>query len=90
MEGALLVTDLMDTFYNCVSKTLVADILEKDGEYLSRTRYMEEEMKRVITTMDKDIAHIVDNLVTEQLAIGELRECACFLAGFRMGLELTR
>ncbi len=39
---------------------------------------------------NQDTASLVDNLLAEQLAIGELRECACFRAGFRLALELAR
>lgn len=81
---------LMDTFYSCASKILVEDILNNDGEYFSRTRCMDNEIKQLWATLDKDTASHVDDLSAEQLAIGELRECACFRAGFRMALELTR
>lgn len=83
-------TEFMDIFYNCVSKILTADILEKDGEYLSRKRYMDEEIKRLYASLGEKTAQRVDDLLTEQIAIGELRECACFRAGFRTALELTR
>lgn len=83
-------TDLMETFYSCASKILVEDILNRDGEYFSRTRYMDDEIKRLYAAVDKHTAQCVDDLVTEQAAIAELRECACFQAGFRMALELTR
>lgn len=83
-------SDLMDTFYSCANKILVEDILSRDGEYLSRRRYMDGEVERLWTALDEDTASQVDDLLTEQLALGELRECACFRAGFRMALELTR
>lgn len=83
-------TDLMETFYDCASKILVADILEKDGEYLSRTRCIESELKRLNETLDKSTALRVDDLLCEQAAIDELREYASFQAGFRVALELTR
>lgn len=83
-------TDLMETFYNCASKILVEGILEKDGEYFSRTRYIENELKRLNETLDKNTASCIDDLLCEQAAIGELREYAGFRAGFRMALELTR
>ena len=83
-------TDLMETFYSCVNKILVEDILSRDGEYLSRRRYMDGEVERLFAALDKGTVSRVDGLLAEQLAIGELRECACFRAGFRMALELTR
>lgn len=83
-------TDLVDTFYNCASKILVADILEKDGEYHSRVRYIENELKRLREAMGESVASRVDELLCEQMAIDELREYACFQAGFRLALELTR
>lgn len=51
---------------------------------------MNDEVKRLYAAVDKNTAQRVDDLVTEQAAIAELRECACFRAGFRMALELTR
>ena len=83
-------TDLMDRFYTCVDKTLVENILSEDGEYLVRTSHQDAEIKRLIASPDKNIASIVDNLLGEQLAISELRECAYFRAGFQLALELTR
>lgn len=83
-------TDLMDAFYTCAKKVLVEDILNEDGEYFSRTRVVEHELKQLIAALDKNTAQRVDDLLTEQIAIGELRECACFRAGFRTALELTR
>lgn len=83
-------TDLMNTFYSCASKILVEDILNTDGEYFSRTRYMDNEIKRLCAALDKETASRVDDLLAEQTAIGELREYACFRAGFRMALELMR
>lgn len=83
-------TDLMDAFYTCAKKVLVENILNEDGEYFSRTRMVEHELKQLNAAVDKNTAQRVDDLLTEQLAIGELRECACFRAGFRMALELTR
>jgi len=82
--------NLMDAFYTSVGKTLVDDILLEDGEYLIRTSRQEAEVKRLFGALDRDTALLVDNLVTEQLAIGELREGAYFRAGFRLALELTR
>lgn len=82
--------NLMDAFYTSVGKTLVDDILLEDGEYLIRTSRQEAEVKRLLGALDRDTALLVDNLVTEQLAIGELREGAYFRAGFRLALELTR
>ena len=83
-------TDLMDVIYGCASDVLVADILNEDGEYLSRVRYLENERKRLIETLDKGMALRVNDLLDEKGAIAELRESACFRAGFRMALELTR
>ncbi len=82
-------TNLMDAFYACAKKVLVEDILNEDGEYFSRTRIIENELKQLNTVVDKDTAQRVDDLVMEQAAVAELRECACFRAGFRMALELT-
>ena len=83
-------TELMDTFCNCVCKTIVQELLNEDGEYLIRTSRQEAEVKRLFGALDRDTALLVDNLVTEQLAIGELREGAYFRAGFRLALGLTR
>lgn len=83
-------TKQMDTLYACVGKTLVADILSEDGEYLVRTSRQDDEVKRLLGVLNQDTALLVDNLLTEQLAIGELREEAYFRAGFRLALELTR
>lgn len=82
--------NLMDAFYTSVGKTLVAGILEEDGEYLIRTSRQDAEVKRLFGVLDRDTVPLVDNLLTEQLAIGELREGAYFRAGFRLALELTR
>ena len=83
-------TNLMDTFYICVGKTLVEDILREDGEYCVRTSRQDDEVKRLTASLDQNIASLIDDLLAEQLAIGELRECAYFRAGFRLALELTR
>lgn len=83
-------TELMDTFYSCVSKTIVQELLNEDGEYLVRASRRDDEVKRLFGVLDRDTALLVDNLLTEQLAIGELREGAYFQAGFRLALELTR
>ena len=83
-------TKLMDTFYSCVGRTIVEDILSGDGEYLIRTSRQDDQVKWLISALDQDIAMRVDDLLTEQLAIGELRECAYFRAGFRVALELAR
>lgn len=80
----------MDAFYACMDKTFVEDMLSEDGEYLVRIRRQDNEVKRLHSTLDKDIALCVDDLLTEQLAIGELRESAYFRAGFRIALELMR
>lgn len=82
--------DTMDRFFNCVNKTLVEDILNGDGEYLVRTSRQDDEVERLIAALGKDMALRVDDLLSEQRAIGELREWACFQAGFRIALELTR
>ena len=83
-------SNFMDAFYTCVGKTLVADILSQDGEYCIRTSRQDDEVKRLLGVLNQDTAPLVDNLLTEQLAIGELREGAYFRAGFRLALELTR
>lgn len=83
-------TELMDTFYNYVSKTIVEALLNEDGEYLVRTSRQDDEVKRLLGSFQQDTASLIDNLLTEQLAIGELREAAYFRAGFRLALELTR
>lgn len=83
-------SNFMDAFYTCVGKTLVADILSQDGEYLVRTSRQDDEVKRLLGVLNQDTASLVDNLLAEQLAIGELREGAYFRAGFRLALELTR
>lgn len=83
-------TEFIDSFYHCVGKTIVADILSKDGEYLVRESRQREEVGRLVRILDGDLAPRVDALLAEQLAIGELRESAYFRAGFRMALELTR
>lgn len=83
-------TDRMDAFYSCIQKTLVEDILNEDGEYFLRTSRQDAEVKRLFGVLDRDTVPLVDNLLTEQLAIGELREGAYFRAGFRLALELTR
>ena len=83
-------TELMDTFYSCVSKAIVEELLAEDGEYLVRTSRQDDEVKRLLGSFHQDTASLIDNLLTEQLAIGELREAAYFRAGFRLALELTR
>lgn len=83
-------TKQIDAFYTSVGKTLVDNILLEDGEYLVRTSRQDAEVKRLFGALDRDIASLVDSLLTEQLAIGELREGAYFQAGFRLALELTR
>ena len=82
--------NLMDSFYTSVGQTLVEDILCEDGEYLVRTSRQDDEVKRLLGSFNHDTASLIDNLLTEQLAIGELRESAYFRAGFRLALELTR
>lgn len=83
-------TELMDAFYASIGKTLVEDILRGDGEYLVRTSRQDGEVKRLLESFQQDAASQIDNLLAEQLAIGELRESAYFRAGFRLALELTR
>lgn len=83
-------TELMDTFCSCVSKTIVQELLNEDGEYLVRASRRDDEVKRLFGVLNQETASLVDNLLTEQLAIGELREGAYFRAGFRLALELTR
>ncbi len=83
-------TALVDTFYRCVSKAIVEELLAEDGEYLVRTSRQDDEVKRLLGTFNHDTASLIDNLLVEQLAIGELRESAYFRAGFRLALELTR
>lgn len=74
-------TELMDNFYACVGKTIVENILSEDGEYCVRTSHQNDEVKRLIASLDKNIATLVDDLLGEQMAISELRECAYFRAG---------
>lgn len=83
-------TDLMDTIYRCASKVFTPELLNEDGEYFSRTQCQELEIKQLYADCDKDTAARVDNVLANQLAIGQLREAASFRAGFRMALELTR
>ena len=83
-------TELMDTFCRCVSKAIVEELLAEDGEYLVRASRQDDEVKRLLGTFNHDTASLIDNLLTEQLAISELREAAYFRAGFRLALELTR
>lgn len=83
-------TERMDTFYANVGKTIVEDILNGDSEYLVRTSCQDEAVKRLTASLDESIASRVDDLLAGQLAIGELRECAYFRAGFRLALELAR
>ncbi len=83
-------TERMDAFYTCVSNTLVKDILNEDGEYSVRTTRQDAEVKRLLGSFQQDTATLIDTLLAEQLAIGELRESAYFRAGFRLALELTR
>lgn len=83
-------TERMDAFYASIGKTLVEDILCGDGEYLVRTSRQDGEVKRLLESFQQDAASQIDNLLAEQLAIGELRESAYFRAGFRLALELTR
>ena len=68
----------------------MTDILNEDGEYFSRMRYLENEQKRVTDALDQDAAMCVDDLLDEKAVIGQLRECACFRAGFWLALELVR
>ena len=83
-------TGLMDALYTCVGKTIIEDILSEDGEYCIRTTRQDNEIKRLNATLDESIASRIDDLLVEQLAISELRECAYFRAGFRFALELSR
>lgn len=83
-------TALVDTFYSCVSKAIVEELLAEDGEYLVRTSRQDDEVKRLLGGFNQDTASLIDTLLAEQLAIGELREAAYFRAGFRLALELTR
>lgn len=83
-------TELMDTFCNCVRKAIVDELLAEDGEYLVRTRHQDDAVKRLTADLGESAASRVDDLLTEQLAIGELREGVYFRAGFRLALELTR
>ena len=83
-------TALVDTFYSCVSKAIVEELLAEDGEYLVRASRQDDEVKRLLGTFNHDTASLIDNLLVEQLAIGELRESAYFRAGFRLALGLTR
>ena len=85
-----MTTNLMDTFYNCVSKAIVEEMLNEDGEYCLRTSRQDAEIKRLNTALDESITSRVDELLVEQLAIGELRESAHFRAGFRLAIELTQ
>ena len=82
--------NLMDSFYTSVGQTLVEDILCEDGEYLVRTSRQDDEVKHLLGSFNHDTASLIDNVLTEQLAISELRESAYFRAGFRLALELTR
>ena len=83
-------TELMDTFYNCVGKAIVDELLNENGEYLIRASRQDDEVKRLLGAFNQDTASLIDNLLTEQLAIGELREAAYFRAGFRLAMELVR
>lgn len=83
-------SNLMDEFYNCVSKAIMEEILNEDGEYCIRTSRQDAEVKRLNAILDESAASRVDDLLAEQLAIGELRESAYFRAGFRLAIELTR
>lgn len=83
-------TNLMETFYTSASKILVEEILNSDGEYLSRIRYIDNELTHLCAAVDEKTASRIDELLVEQGAIGELRSYASFRAGFRMALELTR
>lgn len=83
-------TELMDTFYSCVRKAVETEFLDGDGEYSVRTARQGDEVKHLLGSFNHDTASLIDNLLTEQLAIGELREAAYFRAGFRLALELTR
>lgn len=83
-------TKQMDAFYTSLGKTLVADILEEDGEYLVRVSRQDDAVKRLTADLGENAAFRMDDLLVEQIAIGELREGAYFRAGFRLALELTR
>lgn len=83
-------TDLMETIYNCASKVFTPERLNEDGEYSSRTQYIELEIKQLFADLDNDTMTRVDNILTNQEVISQLREAASFRAGFRMALELTR
>lgn len=82
--------NLMDAFYTSVGKTLVADMLKDDGEYLVRISRQDDAVKRLTADLGENAASRVDDLLVEQMAIGELREGAYFRAGFRLALELAR
>ena len=83
-------TELIDTFCRCVGKAIVEEFLAEDGEYLVRASRQDDEVKHLLGSFNHDTASLIDNLLTEQLAISELREAAYFRAGFRLALELTR
>lgn len=83
-------TDLMEMMYGCASKVFTPELLNEDGEYSSRTQYIELEIKQLFADLDRDTMTRVDNVLTNQEAIGQIREAASFRAGFRMALELTR
>lgn len=83
-------TERMDEFYSSIDKTLVEEILRGDDEYLVRTSRQDDEVQRLIGALNQDTLLLVDRLLSEQCAIGELRERAYFQAGFRVALELVR
>lgn len=83
-------TKLMETICGRTCDAMVKEILSGDGEYLVRESRQQEEVERLSRALDSELALRVDNLLSEQLAIGELRESAYFRAGFRMALELTQ
>lgn len=80
----------METIYSCASKVFTPELLNEDGEYLSRTQCLELEIERLYADCGKDIAARVDDVLTGQIAVSQMREAASFRAGFRMALELTR
>ena len=72
-------TKWMETICGQTCGALVEEILSEDGEYLVRTHNMENKLKRLMRSLDESIALRVDDLLVEQMAIGELRESAYFI-----------
>ena len=83
-------TESMETICGRTCDALVEEILSVDGEYVNRLRYLEGERARLCAELDVDTAMRINDLLDERAMIGEVRENACFRAGFQLAVALGR